>query len=125
MIVPRTNLIACLAVLAGVVALAPSKAQAQCGDGGYYQPATTYYEPQTYYAPPTQFAPQTYYAPPQVVYYGTPRVYRSYSASVNVGHGHYYRGHRDGHYARDYRHGGGHDGSYRQGGHSRAHRRNH
>lgn len=99
MIVPRTNLIACLAVLTGVAALAPSKAQAQCGNGGYYQPAPTYYQPRAYYAPPT------YYAPPQVVYYDTPRVHRSYSGSVNVGYGHYYRGHRDyGHYGRDYGH---------------------
>ena len=124
MIVPRTNLVACLGVLAGVVALAPSKAQAQYGDGGYYQPAPTYYEPQTYYAPPTYYAPQTYYAQPQVTYYDTPRGYNSYSVDVSVGHGQYYRGHRDyGHYDRDYRHGGGHYGSYRHGGHHRSHGR--
>lgn len=103
MTIPRTSWIACLGVLAAVATVAPSKAQAQCGDGGYYQPAPTYYAPQTYYAPPTYYAPQTYYAPrAPVVYYDSPRVYRSYSVGVSVGHGQYYRGHRD--YGRDYGH---------------------
>lgn len=112
MIVSRTSWIACLSALAGVAALVPSKAQAQCGDGGYYQPAPTYYAPQTYYAPPTYYAPQTYYAPrAPIVYYDSPRVYRSYSIGVNVGHRDYYQGHRD--YRHDYRRSEGHRPVYR------------
>lgn len=98
MIVPRTGLIACFGALAGVAALAPSKAQAQCAGGGYYEPA-----PRVVYSPPVYYSEPTYYAPrAPVVYHNSPRVYRSYSVGVNVGHGQYSRGNRD--YGRDYGH---------------------
>lgn len=98
MIVPRTSLLACLGALAGVAALTSSKAQAQCAGGGYYEPAPHVVYSPVYYGEPTYYARR---AP--VVYYDSPRVYRSYSVGVSVGHGPYYGGHRDyGHYGRDY-----------------------
>lgn len=105
MIVNPTSLIAFLGVLAGVAVLSPSKAQAQCTGGGYYEPtARVVYNPPVYYGAPTYYAPQ-----PRVVYYDSPRVYRSYSVGVNIGHhdyrgGHAYYGHDGRNYGRDYGH---------------------